>query len=257
MSKLTQAIWVEALKARRSRMPWLTGLAFALLPLAGAFFMIILKDPEMARRVGLISTKAHLVAGAADWPTYLTFLAEAIAGGGMALFAIIGSWVFGREFADRTAKDLLALPTPRSAIVAAKFVVVGAWSLALTVMIGVIGLAVGAAIGLAGGSLPVVMQGASVIAAATGLTIVLIAPVAFFAGAGHGYLPPMGFVLLMLLFAQVVAAAGWGEYFPWSIPIVFSEGGDIGAVSYLIVILTGLAGLAATFGWWQWADQTR
>jgi ABC-2 type transport system permease protein len=43
--------------------------------------------------------------------------------------------VFGREYSDRTLKDLLALPTLRSAIVLAKFVVVASWSAALTVVI--------------------------------------------------------------------------------------------------------------------------
>ncbi|MEV0143917.1 MULTISPECIES: ABC transporter permease [unclassified Nonomuraea] len=36
---------------------------------------------------------------------------------------MIAIWLFGREFSDHTAKDLLALPTSRTAIVAAKFVV--------------------------------------------------------------------------------------------------------------------------------------
>ena len=43
MSNITQAIWVELLKARRSKMPLLTALAFSLAPLAGGFFMFILK----------------------------------------------------------------------------------------------------------------------------------------------------------------------------------------------------------------------
>ena len=50
MNNIAQAVWVEMLKARRSRMPLLTALGFSLLPLGGGFFMIVLKDPEMARR---------------------------------------------------------------------------------------------------------------------------------------------------------------------------------------------------------------
>jgi ABC-2 type transport system permease protein len=72
--------------------------------------MIILKDPEAARSMGLISAKAQMVAGVADWPTYYNVLAQAVAVGGGILFAIIAIWVFGREFSDRTAKELLALP---------------------------------------------------------------------------------------------------------------------------------------------------
>jgi ABC-type transport system involved in multi-copper enzyme maturation permease subunit len=39
-------------------------------------------------------------------------------------FAFVTSWVFGREYSDRTVKDLLALPAPRSSIVLSKFIVV-------------------------------------------------------------------------------------------------------------------------------------
>jgi ABC-2 type transport system permease protein len=252
---IVQAVWVEALKARRSRMPWLTALGFSLLPLAMGFFMVVLKDPEMARRVGLISAKAHLIAGAADWPTYIGLLGQAVAGGGMVLFGLICIWVFGREYSDHTVKDLLALPTPRSAIVFAKFVVVALWSAALTVLIAFLGLGVGAAIGLAQASLQIILQGGVTIGIAAGLAITLVTPIAFFASAGRGYMPPIGFVFLVALLTQVIAAAGWGEYFPWSILGLYTQGGDLGIVSYVIVLLTGIVGLAATFIWWVWADQ--
>ena len=105
------ALWAEALKARRSKVPWLTALGFSLAPLVGGLFMIILKDPERARSMGLISAKAQLAAGVADWPTFFGLLAQATAVGGAMLFTIVTAWVFGREFSDHTAKELLALPT--------------------------------------------------------------------------------------------------------------------------------------------------
>lgn len=257
MNNMAQVVWVEALKARRSRMSWLTALGFSLLPLAMGFFMVVLKDPELARRVGLISAKAHLIAGAADWPTYVGLLRQAVAGGGMVLFGLVGIWVFGREYADRTVKDLLALPTARSAIVLGKFVVVAAWSAVLAAIICLVGLGVGAAIGLDQASPAIVLQGGMTIALAAGMAFLLITPIVFVASAGRGYLPPMGFVFLILFLAQVIAAAGWGEYFPWSVPLVYSQTGDLGAVSYAIVLLTSLVGLGATLVWWEWADQTR
>ncbi|MBI4789304.1 MAG: ABC transporter permease [Chloroflexi bacterium] len=256
MTNVAQVIWVEMLKARRSKMSLLTALGFSLLPLAMGFFMIVLKDPELARRMGLISTKAHLIAGAADWPTYIGLLGQAVAGGGMVLFGFIGIWVFGREYSDHTVKDLLALPTARSAIVFGKFVVLAAWSAALVALIGVAGLGIGAAIGLAQASPQILLQGGVTIALAAGLTIALATPIVFFASAGHGYLPPIGFVFLVALLTQVISAAGWGEYFPWSVPVLYSQGTELGTVSYVIVILTSLAGLAGTFLWWEWADQS-
>lgn len=260
MNNIAQAVWVEMLKARRSRMPLLTALGFSLFPLAGGFFMIILKDPELARRVGLISAKAQIMMGVADWPTYLGFLAQFTAIGGIMLFGLIGSWVFGREYSDGTVQDLLALPTSRSAIVFAKFVVVASWSAALTAIICVVGLLVGlgvsAVVALPPTSMQVILQGGLTLAITAILTIAVVTPIVFFASAGHGYLPPMGVAMLVIFLAQVIAVTGRGEYFPWSIPTLYTQGENLGMISYVIVILTGVAGIAGTFIWWELADQT-
>jgi ABC-2 type transport system permease protein len=256
MNNVMQATWVELFKARRSKVPLLTGLGFLLAPLAGGFFMVILKDPEYARRVGLISAKAQLVAGVADWPTYLELLAQATAIGGLILFSLVGSWVFGREYSDRTVRDLLALPTPRSAIVAAKFTVTAAWSAILVAIIYLVGLGVGALVTLPQGSTQLILQGGATIAITAGLTIASVMPIIFFASAGHGYLPPMGVAILAIFLAQIIAVAGWGEYVPWSIPALYSQGETLGIASYAAIIMTGVAGIAATFIWWELADQT-
>ncbi len=261
MINLPQAFWVELLKARRARMPLITVLGFALAPLAGGFFMIVMKDPALARRMGMISAKAQIVAGSADWPTYLGLLAQAVAVGGFMLFSLIASWVFGREYSDHTLKDLLALPTPRSSIVAAKLVVTMLWALLLALVVYLLGLLVGVLVGLPATSAAVMVQGSIKIAEAAGLTMLLVTPVAFFAGIGRGYLAPMGAAILLLVLAQIVAAAGWGEYFPWSVPALHAgmagrEAGQMEAISYTLVLATSLTGVAATLSWWVQADQT-
>jgi ABC-2 type transport system permease protein len=261
MNNIPQAIWVELLKARRSKMPLLTALGFSLAPFAGGFFMIVMKDPDLARSLGMISAKAQIVAGSADWQTYLGLLAQATAVGGILLFGLIGSWVFGREYSDHTIKDLLALPTSRSTIVLAKFVVVMLWSAMLTLVIYLIGLGVGAAVALPPASAEIFWQGTITLALTACLTIALVTPIAFFASAGHGYLPPMGVAILALILAQVVAATGWGEYFPWAVPALRTgtagpQYANLGMISYGIVILTSLAGMIGTFVWWELADQT-
>lgn len=261
MTNFRQALWVELLKARRARMPLITALGFALAPLAGGFFMIVMKDPVLARRMGMISAKAQIMAGSADWPTYFSLLAQAAAIGGFVLFSLIAAWIFGREYSDHTLKDLLALPTPRRSIVLAKFLVVALWALLLVLMIYLLGLLVGTLIGLPPTSAAVMVQGSLTLAGTAGLTILLVPPIAFFAGLGRGYLAPMGAAILLIIAAQIVAAAGWGEYFPWAIPALHAgmagpELGQMGPVSYALVLLTALVGIMATLWWWEWADQT-
>ena len=135
MKLFRAALWSEFLKARRSPVPWLAGFGFCLAPLAGGLFMWILKDPERARSLGIISVKAQIAAGVADWPAMFGFLAQGIFGGGALITAFVTAWVFGREFADHTVKELLAVPTPRAASVVAKFAVIGVWGAVFTALV--------------------------------------------------------------------------------------------------------------------------
>lgn len=151
MNGLRAALATEWLKARRSRVPWLVLAGFSLVPLVVGLFMVILKDPESARRMGLLGTKAQITAGTADWPTLFSMLGQAVAVGGAILFAFLTSWVFGREFADRTVRGLLASPTSRGAVVVAKAIVVALWGLAITAWIVVLGFGVGLVVGLRDG----------------------------------------------------------------------------------------------------------
>lgn len=256
------AFWSEALKARRSRVPPLTALGMSLAPLVGGLFMFILQDPARARSLGIVSQKAQLAGGAADWPTFLGLLAQATAVGGAMVFSIATAWVFGREFADRTAKDLLALPTPRAAVVGAKFAVVVLWTAGLAAIVLGLGLAIGWALGLPGWSTALLWRGARDVAAAAILTIALMPAVALVASAGRGYLPALGWAILMVFLAQIAAATGWGSWFPWSVPALFSglagpRATQVGPYSYLAVALALAAGLVGTFVWWRRADHTR
>jgi ABC-2 type transport system permease protein len=97
MNGFLPSLWAETLKMQRSKVPLFTALGFSVAPLVGGLFMIILKDPQAARSMGLISAKAQLVAGVADWSTFFSILAQAVAVGGGILFAVITAWVFGRD----------------------------------------------------------------------------------------------------------------------------------------------------------------
>lgn len=259
MTNFRAALWGEFIKARRSKVPLFTLLGFSIAPLFGGFFMLILKDPELAKKAGMISVKAQTMAASADWPTFFRFFSQAAAVGGILLFGLVTSWVFGREFSDRTLKDLIALPTSRSTIVGAKFVVTAVWSAALSLWILVLGILIGGVIGLSGWSFEALIQGTETLLLTTLLSVAVLSPIAFFAGVGRGYLAPMGIAILALVLAQVIGAAGWGEYFPWSVPALQAgmvQDVQLQAKSYWIVLGTSLTGLGATFIWWKYADQT-
>ena len=78
---------------------------------------------------------------------------------------------------------------------------------------------------------------------------------------GVGICLPLGWALLTLALAQIAVVMGWGEWFPWAVPSLFSDFSGQhtapGLHSYLMVLLVSLIGLAAAFTWWLKADQTR
>lgn len=262
MNTLFSALYTESLKAFRSKVPLLTTLGFLIAPLIGGLFMIILKDPEAAKSMGLIGAKAQLTAGVADWPTFFNLLAQATAVGGAIIFAIVTTWVFGREFSDHTVKELLSLPTSRETIIAAKFAVVAFWTLLLTLLSFGVGLLVGNAVVIPGWS-PELFRSATVdIIGAGSMTIMLLPFVAFMASMGRGFMPAFGWTIFTVVCAQIAAVLGWGGWFPWSVPALFSgaagpRGEYLGMHSYIIVGFASLIGLAATFYWWRNADQTK
>lgn len=262
MRELADALWIEMLKARRSKVPLLTALGFLLMPLGIGFFMVILKNPDLGRRLGLLGAKAQLSIGAADWPTFLMLMPLIVAAGGLVVFAFIASWIFGREFADGTAKDLLALPTPRSTIVAAKFIVLLSWSILLILLVVVVSFAVGAVVVLPKWSAATALASLFRMLVGGILSIALVTMVAFVASAGRGYLPPIGFAIVTLVLAQFLGQTGWAPYFPWSVPAIFvyaagPQAPRAGPISYLLVMLTSAAGIALTVAWWRRADQAR
>ena len=259
MKTLSNMIWIEQLKAMRSKMPIYTALGSLVMPLGIAFLLFVSKNPEISRKLGLISTKATLMADtAANWPTYLGTLAQILAMGGMILLVLIISWVFGREFTDGTLKDLLAVPVQRSSILLAKFIVAAIWFAALALLIFGMGMFIGSIFQLPQGSSAVLLQGSSRAAITAGLVILAMTPFAFFASLGRGYLLPIGAMILALILANLVMAAGWGEYFPWAVVAIYSQGKEaLPPVSFLSVGITGLAGMLGTYGWWMYADQNR
>lgn len=258
VTMVMSCIEVELRKFFRSRVPLFTFLALLLVPFFGGFFMFVLKNPELAQSLGFISAKAQLI-GSADWTSYLGLLAQSIAIGGLLVFGFVTSWVFGREFSDRTVNDLLVLPTSRNAIVLAKFAVATFWCVFLTLMVLFAGLAAGTLVGLSGWSPQLFTKGIVVYFVCSTLTILLSTPVGFIASVGRGYLSPLGFMIFTLALGQIVAVTGRGHIFPWSIPAIFSgviadSNILIEVPGVIIVLITSIAGLMGTTLWWTYAD---
>jgi len=260
MKGMTAALWSEILKVRRSRIFPVTILVAIFIPVMMGFMMLIIKHPELASKARMMAIKASMI-GTASWSIFFNYLSMTVTAGGLVIFGFAASWIFGREYSDHTVKDLLALPIPRSRIVQAKFLVMAAWCLLLALIIFTAGLAVGGLVGLDGWSGKIVFPTFGTFIGCAFLTIAVCTPVAFFASFSRGYLFPIGFVILTLVFIQVSNFAGYTQYIPWAVPMLITgasgSGSDhLGAASYVILIFTSIAGLIATMAWWLYADQT-
>ena len=263
-SGIGPALRVEFQKARRSKTLWLTFFVMLLLTLISGLFMFILKYPELAQRFGLVGAKAQLFGGTADWPSLFNLVLLMTTVGGLVIFGFIFVWVFGREFVDRTVYDMLALPTSRVTIVMAKIITAACWSLALILTVFVLVLGVGAVLQLPQWSMATAMNGLERMLVSGVLTLLLCISFALAASVTRSYLPAVGCIFLVLLFGQVFNTLGYGQYFPWAIPALYSGAASalsgqpaqpLGFISYLLVVAVGIISLVATGAWWRNADQ--
>lgn len=258
MKSLGTAIWAEWKKVRRSAILYITIFLFAFIPSMMGLMIYLVRNPVLAKKLGILSAKASMF-GEADWPSFLGMLQQSVASIGLIGFGFVTAWVFGREYTEKTLKDILALPISRGRIVTAKLVIAIGWSLLLALVLWIAGLVTGYITGLQGFTEGLLQEGALKYLITTSLTLLLCSPVAFFAGYGKGIITPLGFVILTLILSQLLAVAGLGAYFPWAVPGLFTappdaEGMELYGISYILIGSTFILGYLGTILWWQRAD---
>jgi ABC-2 type transport system permease protein len=261
MKRLFASLWAEGLKICKSKVFWITIVFFIFIPCMMSLLLVVQKYPEIAGKLGMIGTKASMLRlGNGDWQSFFDLLTQAIAAIGLIGYGFVTSWVFGREYMDHTIKDILALPLSRSYIVVSKVLATVVWCVILTLVFILVSLLLGHIIGLSGWSRGMITANLVKYSIVSILSILLITPVAFFASYSRGVMLPIGFIILTLIIANFTGMVGLGPYFPWAIPGIISvppgtEGSQITTVSYIILILTSISGLAGTLAWWRFADQ--
>ncbi|HET6487854.1 MAG TPA: ABC transporter permease [Spirochaetia bacterium] len=262
MRSFTSTLSTEFLKLRRNRITWVTLAFYAVGPLAAALFMVIIKDPEFARRAGLANQKAHLMVSTADWPSYLSLILEMAIMFGIVLIGAIIAYVFGREYTEQTAKNMLALPVRREWFVSGKLIVTTVWFVALVAIVLTESILVGLLLGLPGFDGGLLLATIGNIAAVSGLALLLSPVFGWIAVATKGYLAPIGATMLALILANVMAQTGWGKWFPWSILGLFlgvtgPRSETLSTGSYGVIAIVCLLGVLGTMVHMRRADNTQ
>lgn len=262
MNSQMLALKAELLKSKHSVIFLISFIAFAIVPIMGGIFMLVMQDPEAMAKASLLNTKMEMMNVTADWNALFMILTQGMGIGGIMIFGFIASWIFGREYSDNTVKDLLSLPISKMTILNAKYIVYLFWGISLAVVNAVLGILIGLLIQLPGFAVDNVFFFLRDYIITTILTLLLGTPVAFFSMVGKGYLAPLGFIALMLVFSQIIAAVGIGHYFPWSIPALFSGAGggyrdELNPMSYLILIMVSILGYWITILYWKYTDHSK
>jgi ABC-2 type transport system permease protein len=262
MKGLMIALWAEGLKALRSKVLIVTLGIFIFIGLMMGVLALLFLHPELIGRETLLASKASAMS-IQDWKDFLRLDNLVVAMLGMIGFGFVTSWIFGREFSDRTVKDILALPVGRHKLVWAKLGIGFIWSLVLVFVYFLVSLGIALVIGLPGGSPELILSGFAQFCVTALLTALLSPLIAFFASWGRGYLLPIGVIILTMIITNftvnVVPEAS--AYIPWAIPAI--AGGAAGpdkaqveVISLIILFFTGALGIAGTLAWWRYADQT-
>lgn len=224
------AIRAEALKLSRS----LVGRIATAAIVVG----IVLLSSAMlaAARAGNAQVIAKLGPDATpDWHGFLSAATQITAAGGLAGFAIVLGWMFGREFTDRAVHGLFALPVGRAAIAAAKFVTYALWATAVAIALPVLLLLTGLLLGLGA---PDAAATAALfrLVALSFVGIGLASPVAWAATLGRSVLAGVGVAIGLIVVAQFSVLAGVGGWMPLAAPALWAmSGGELASPAQVLL----------------------
>lgn len=250
---IAAAITVEWLKLRRSRLTWVTAALVGLgVPLFTAGFVAAAKSgPADAP----LAVKVDAMLVGEGWSAYLGLLAQMLSVAMPLGAGIVASWCFGREFTDHTVTGLFALPTSRSTIAAAKFVITLVWAVGVGLVTSLAAFLASTMLDLPALSADVAQPALKVLAIALGGGLLAL-PFAFVASAARGYLPAVSGLILLAVLTQVLSVVGLGAWFPYSSVSLWAGMGGADAAALVqpyhlaLVPLSGAAAVVATL--WRW-----
>lgn len=170
---------------------------------------------------------------------------------GTPLFGVLSSWLFNREFEERTIRNILSIPVSRSALFVAKCSVLLFWMLLLFAWAFGLSLALCFLGGFEGLSSALVCRYFFRFFAFGTLLFFLMGPMIFSTFMFRAYVPVIVFAVSVTLVSVVVGNTQYGALYPWTaiIPIVVKSSASeyAGYVPWLSVAATSAGGYAAAF----------
>ena len=168
------------------------------------------------------------------------------------IFAIIISYLFGREYNEHTLKTMLTIPISRGKFLASKYVMFLVWIMFLTVVTSISTLVFGFVAGLDGFSLKLFADSFAQLIYANVLLFLTFAPFVFISLFITNMVPAMVGGAALALVNLMVYGQNWAPFVPWVCPYLIASG-EIAeystsiTVSYGIILATFVIGLAISY----------
>ncbi|MBR3156619.1 MAG: ABC transporter permease [Methanobrevibacter sp.] len=168
------------------------------------------------------------------------------------LYAIMISYLFGREYNEHTLKTMLTIPVSRGKFLLSKYVMFLVWILILTVVTSLSTMLLGFVAGLDGFSLKLFIDSFAQLIFANVLLFLTFSPFVFISLFITNMVPAMvggaGLALVnMLIYGQT-----WAPYVPWVCPYLIASG-EIAeysssiTLSYAVILVTFAIGLVISY----------
>lgn len=168
------------------------------------------------------------------------------------LFAIMISYLFGREYNEHTLKTMLTVPVSRGKFLLAKYVMFLAWILILTLVTSLSTVIFGFAAGLGGFTLRLLIDGFAQLLFGNVLLFLTFSPFVFLSLLITNMVPAMVGGATLALANILVYGQSWAPYVPWVCPYLIASG-EIAeystsiAASYGIILATFLIGIIVSY----------
>lgn len=175
------------------------------------------------------------------------------------IFAIIISYLFGREYNEHTLKTMLTIPVSREKFLASKYIMFLVWIVILTVVTSLSTLIFGFIAGLDGFSVKLFVDSFAQLLYANVLLFLTFSPFVFISLFITNMVPAMVGGAGLALVNLMVYGQNWAPFVPWVSPYLIASGeiAEYSAsptVSYTIILATFLIGLVISYVYFTKTD---
>lgn len=168
------------------------------------------------------------------------------------IFAIIISYLFGREYNEHTLKTMLTIPISRGKFLMSKYVMFLVWILILTVVTSISTLIFGFMAGLEGFTVKLFIDSFVQLLFANVLLFLTFSPFVFLSLFITNMVPAMVGGAALTLVNLMVYGQNWAPFVPWVCPYLIASG-EIAeystsiSVSYGIILATFIVGMVISY----------